>query len=241
VGEIARALQALPPALSAAVDDALRTDARPDDVVSRVIKNGVTLRRADARTLAKKAWINDEIINYYGALLQERSNAGHGLRAHVFTSFFWLRLVSAYELGTDTHERVRRSLPPASIFSFDALVVPINIQETHWYLGVIYPQRRVIAIPDSFLPSDATDRAFALLLRLVSEEHMIRMGEPLRTEAWTRDTTTWTLQRNGCDCGAFTLLNADCLLLNQPATFSPADATAFRRYVLASCIEGALV
>lgn len=66
----------------------------------------------DLSRLRPSQWLNDEIINYYGAMIQKRSDLARGakenagvkgkqiLNVHYFSSFFWSKLKSAgYEKG----------------------------------------------------------------------------------------------------------------------------------------------
>jgi hypothetical protein len=81
-------------------------------VIAKVAKE--TVSNQDLARLRPGQWLNDEIINLYGAMIMERSDAysneenqptstngrGKPLRAWYFTSFFWAKLVKdGYEGG----------------------------------------------------------------------------------------------------------------------------------------------
>jgi sentrin-specific protease 1 len=72
-------------------------------VVSRISREQVT--EQDLIRLRPRQWLNDEIINFYGALISARSeeckeNPGNGstggrgkpLNVHYFSTFFWSKL-----------------------------------------------------------------------------------------------------------------------------------------------------
>ena len=96
----------LPPDESMEVESFLRKTG----VVSKARREQVAAK--DLLRLRPGTWLNDEIINYYGAMIQKRSdiareakeNAGvkgkQVLNVHYFSSFFWSKLKSAgYEKG----------------------------------------------------------------------------------------------------------------------------------------------
>lgn len=62
----------------------------------------------DVSRLRPNQWLNDEIINFYGAMIMGRSddckeNAAQGvngkklLNVHYFSTFFWLKLKEGYD------------------------------------------------------------------------------------------------------------------------------------------------
>ena len=119
------------------------------------------------------------------------------------------------------------------------MFVPINVVHEHWYLGVIFPQRRLIAVVDSF--GAGSERAFDLLLRYVQDEHQDKHQTPLpHVDAWKRLSMQSPRQRNWCDCGAFVLFNVDLLALGQALGYTQEDIPLFRRHVVLACLNGSL-
>jgi len=92
-----------------------------DDLLTTTAIGGIKLRRTDTRTLLPGAWLNDEIMNVYFALLSRRHAGFIALRektrlahigaqqpgpppprlrpVHIFSSFFWLKLNQVRLLG----------------------------------------------------------------------------------------------------------------------------------------------
>lgn len=104
---------------------------------------------------------------------------------------------------------------------------------------MIFPQRRAISTPDSI--GAGAQRVFDLLLLYVKDEHLAKHGVPLPdAELWHRVAEPWPQQRNGCDCGAFALFNADLILLGESLDYSQDDIPSFRRRVLLSCLRGSI-
>ena len=147
--------------------------------------------------------------------------------------------------GTYTYANVSRwtgkpGKPKFDIFSCSIVIVPINVVHSHWSLGIIYPQRRLIATPDSI--GSGSSRVYDLLLQYVQDEHQDKHGTPLPdVGAWKRLNLPSPQQNNGCDCGAFTLANSDLLALGEPLDYTQADIPKFRQSVVLACLNGSLL
>lgn len=99
----------LPPKDEEEVDDLLRKRG----VIAKCVREQVSDK--DLSRLRPGQWLNDEIINFYGQMIQCRAeeskenkeNPGHGgvgrkkpLNAHYFSTFFWTKLKEVgYEKG----------------------------------------------------------------------------------------------------------------------------------------------
>ena len=104
-------LHPTPPAkLPSEVDETVDKILRKQGVVAKVAREQVS--DVDISRLRPGIWLNDEIINFYGALILARSEAskenlsqGQGavtglLNVHYFSSFFWSKLTKeGYQQG----------------------------------------------------------------------------------------------------------------------------------------------
>ena len=113
--------------------------------------------------------------------------------------------------------------PLVDIFNCSVVIVPINVVHSHWFLGVIFPQQRVIATPDSLGSGD--DRVFKVLFQYLKDEHLARHGTSLpHADEWCRvHIQPCPQQENFCDCGAFALANADCIVLGELLLYTQFD------------------
>ena len=86
--------------------------------------------------------LNDEIINFYMCLLQDKSKD-----CHFFNSFFIDRLENQ---GYQQVEKWSRSnkLPKGkkSIFDLDKIFIPINLVNIHWALIVVFVQSQKVRL-----------------------------------------------------------------------------------------------
>lgn len=66
--------------------------------IPRILNERVTSEDMQC-LISPTKWLNDEIINFYGALIQTQSNAGGDgcLRVHVFSTFFFNQLEAGYK------------------------------------------------------------------------------------------------------------------------------------------------
>jgi sentrin-specific protease 1 len=271
--------RALSPTEAGRVDAALSKSGDKDEILVSV--SGIPLRRHDARTLRSRGKLNDEVMNLYLELLNQRDErlvalrdetiAAHSRavqsdgvsggagepgaplpvppprpppprlrRAYAFSTFFWVKLNENAAGGsaenTYTYANVSRWSHGVDIFACSVVIIPINVKHTHWSVGVIFPQRQGIAVVDSRGPGP--QRVYDWLLRYVQDEHLDKRGVPLpEPESWQRLTLASPQQTNGVDCGVFSLLASDCLMLGEPLEYTQKDIPLARRWVALQCLE----
>jgi len=132
-------------------------------VVSKFAKEQVS--DSDLSRLRPGQWLNDEIINFYGAMILARSEASkenHSkskkkpLDVHYFSSFFWSKLTQdGYEKGRlgkwtkkvnfhqVTYCKLLAHVHQIDIFSKDAIILPVNHGNAHWTAASInFRQKR---------------------------------------------------------------------------------------------------
>ncbi|KAJ4476722.1 cysteine proteinase [Lentinula aciculospora] len=171
----------------------------------------------DLVRLKPGSWLNDEIINFYGALILGRSDAskengdngtvngvvnvkkGKVLNVHYFTTFFWQKLTrDGYEKG-----RLAKWTKKVDLFSKDAVLIPVNHDNTHWTAAAInFRQKRIESYDSMFLDRSAV---FKVLRGYLDAEHRNKKKAPFDFTGWqdyvVKDTPQ---QENGYDCGVFT-------------------------------------
>jgi sentrin-specific protease 1 len=194
------------------------------------------------RCLKPSTWLNDEVINFYMKMLQERDDTlceqnENRRHSHFFNSFFAERL-----LVTDrcyNYENVKRWSKKLDIFEMDKNFFPINIGNMHWTLAVVYPQKKRIEYFDSMRGKGEfyTDA----LLRWIQDEAVTR-GLNINMEEWTTYSRSHEIpqQGNGFDCGVFTIIAADFLSDNLPLLYSQSDMESFRLKIILRILNGCL-
>ncbi|KAH9005983.1 cysteine proteinase [Lactarius hatsudake] len=165
---------------------------------------GLQVSDADLSRLRPGTWLNDEVINFYGQLILDRSAShprntsvkngarsekGSILNVHYFNSFFFEKLA-----------RLAKWTKKFDLFSKDVALIPINHGNSHWTAAAINFRRRRIESFDSM--GVKRQDVFDLLREYVELEHLNKKSKPFDWTGWVdycpRDTPQ---QENGYDCG----------------------------------------
>ncbi|NWX20642.1 SENP2 protease, partial [Aegotheles bennettii] len=145
-----------------------------DEVLSSAYKLRVT--REDIGTLENFCWLNDEVINFYMNLLMERSKKEGYPSVHVFSTFFYPKLISG------GHKAVGRWTKAVDIFKQDLIFVPIHLS-MHWTLGVIDVRRKSIRYLDSL--GQKGNKICETLFKYLQEESRQKRNLDLAASEWT--------------------------------------------------------
>ena len=189
------------------------------DVV--IEKFNIPIKKDSFRRLRPGNWLNDELINFYVELLNERdvslsAKYPDRKKSVYFSTYFTEKLMGSSK-NEFIYDNVKRWLHKRKsntcIFECDKVFVPINITQTHWVLVVIFVQEKRIAYFNSLRHNKEYDGTIFVnaLFNWVIEE--------AKTENLAFDSSEWTLQyvvespqqENGWDCGIFVLMLIDFL------------------------------
>lgn len=158
---------------------------------------GITLRREDFRRLRNVRWLNDEVINAYVALINQRNQwhfqSKRGVagevsrrpRTYVFSTYFHTRLVSS---GYD-YPGVSRWTRKANvdILQKDLVLVPVNLGNNHWILSGVDMYHRQFLYLDSMHGPDSAKVLHTLkrwLYDEVLDKHGIEQANKLSVDTW---------------------------------------------------------
>ncbi|KAG9392870.1 Peptidase C48, SUMO/Sentrin/Ubl1 [Carpediemonas membranifera] len=121
-------------------------------------------------------WLTDEVINTYGDLLQNHARKVHGRRVFVLSSFFYSTLCprSGYNYKAVSRWATRTG---ASVPTLDALVLPVNHDNSHWTAAAVCFDARVVVYYDS-LGRRRRDIPWNLI-RFVCAEVLAAGGDPV--------------------------------------------------------------
>jgi len=213
-------------------------NAGPDDkVVASANKDSIT--RSSLKKLRGMSWLNDEIINMYMQLLSlrdERLCEANKERkpSHFFNSFFLTVLLK------DGYSGVRRWTRRAKVdvFALSKIFVPVNLQNTHWCMLVVDVQRKVIQYYDSMGGSGRS--CLDTMESYMAQEHKDKRGVPIPPSLkWKKVCTTdeTPRQKNGSDCGVFSIMFAEFLSLDLPLEFDQSNMALFRQRIALQLLE----
>ena len=168
-------------------------------------------------------WLNDEIINFYMCMLQERDDrlcaesGGRRRSSHFFNSFFLDRLMDQKATYQYTYRNVKRWSKKFDVFEKDKIFFPVNLNNTHWTMAAVFVQRREIWYCDSMCGSGM--KWLKALLRWLQDESREKKGVELAgVDEWklVNNPPGYPRQTNGHDCGMFSCMCADCLTDDLP-------------------------
>jgi sentrin-specific protease 1 len=212
----------------------------PDNDQIVIDKFDIQMTRHKLLCLTDGIWLNDEVINFYMKLLQERDAAlcasnTRRLTSNFFNSFFLAKIME----NNYTYNNVLRWTTRFNVFNMDKLYFPVNIANAHWAMAVIFMRYKTIIYYDSLRGSGETF-VDTLLHWLQDEAHRKNVNF---------DPTDWILlptpnygprQGNGYDCGVFSIMCADYTSDNLPLDYNQSGMIFYRRHILASILRGSL-
>lgn len=220
-----------------------------------VIKSKFNIDMTDIKIscLRSRTWLNDEVINFYFSMLQERNLAEHkGRKSLFFSSFFMDRLLSGSK-SKFNYGNVQRWTAKIDIFQLDKIFVPINVENYHWMMAVVFVQQKLVLLIDS-LKSPANGMVYLdFILNWIRKEAKGYstpncVKEPclsFQNEKWiTWDNSEhFPKQSNGVDCGVFALLSADVISQNLPlrGAFAQEDMNDLRLKIGIDILHGSLL
>jgi len=215
----------------------------------------ITLMLTDLQRLCGSSWLDDELMNSFAALINHRDEllataaAGTGdaaeeaggqqaPRTRMFSTFFFSRLSA--RVGCYDYAGVRRwgTKLRLNLEAVDTILIPVNLQRTHWVLVMINVKDRAFLYYDSFGSHD-TFEVVPTVRRWLCDEVHTRLGADAAS-AW--NVSSWPLgdstglpeQLDGGSCGVFVLAAADCFSLGHALQFKQADMPALRDHVALS-------
>ena len=183
-----------------------------------------SVQRRSMQTLRPGQWLNDEVINYFlktclakrdGIICARQTGRK---RSQFFNSYFVQTMFDKMNVdpnlrGQYNYINVKnwsKNVPGKDIFNLKYIFCPINVDNMHWTLAVIYMEEKRIQYYDSM---GGNDQAMLKgLLEYVRDEYKVKNGGA------EMDVSEWELvsckantprQRNGFDCGVFTCLFCD--------------------------------
>ena len=195
-------------------------------------------------------WLNDDLIDAYGWLLNERDQLirDRGMtapRCHVYSCFFISQLLQ----GGYTFEKVRKWTNASSLLAYgqhqkmileekDLLFFPINTNNQHWTVVVVDLCNQKLLYYDTLNRGGRGGRATQVLKsigRYLDDELVSRydMTYIPAAQSWPHfypeeSRASGNRQRNACDCGVFVLAIIHCLSMGIPLDFEQHDMDGWR-------------
>ncbi|XP_020806676.1 sentrin-specific protease 1-like [Drosophila serrata] len=202
-----------------------------------VKKFNIQMLRCDICTLYGSNWLNDNVINFYMELLNERSkqNVGQLPTVHAMNSFFLPRLME-YGYGA-----VRRWTRKVDLFSKHIIPIPVHFDgnPSHWSMVIIDLRHETIRYYDSLGKSDVS--VLVALKDYLERESMDKRKQPFDTSGFKIDhVKDAPHQYNGNDCGVFCCMYAEFVTRDAPLTFDQSHMVTIRKRMILEIADGKL-
>ncbi|KAK2763301.1 hypothetical protein FQN54_009937 [Arachnomyces sp. PD_36] len=228
-------VKALPPKWEKKVDEAIRL---PDSHQLATTLGGDPLTRRDLATCYKpSAWLNDEVINAYLAVIIDYLRKASGAtsseqpRYHAFNSFFFSNLRDK-GYGSVRRWASRAKIGKENLLKVETVLVPVHNQ-AHWTLLVVRPAARTIEYFDSL--GGMSGR----FVSLIKDWLRMELGDRYVDEEWTVLPSRSAQQNNGSDCGVFLLTTAKLRALNlDPLSYGAKDIPLIRKRIVGELMNG---
>lgn len=228
----------LPKVLPPEIETEVNVILRKRGIISKIAREQVSDK--DISRLQPCQWLNDEIINFYGAMILSRSELFRHkpplngtkkskiLDVHYFSSFFWTKLLGeGYERA-----RLAKWTKKFDIFAKDIILIPINHDNMHWTGAAInFREKRIESYDSMNVPRKLV---FHKLRQYLDLEHRNKKGKPFDFTDWIDyDPEDTPQQENGYDCGVFTCQFLESLSRGEECfNFSQRDMTYLRRRMI---------
>ncbi|OCF33153.1 hypothetical protein I316_05198 [Kwoniella heveanensis BCC8398] len=182
------------------------------------------------RRLKPSTWLDDEVMNFYCAMMTERAAADGAKRVHNMNSFFFAKLEKT------GYQSVRRWTKKVDIFALDYFVFPINMDNMHWTACAVNFEKKRIEYYDSM--GDYSRKRNTRVREYLQAEHKEKKGTPFDLTGWSDEFNENTPQQdNGSDCGVFSCQTLEMIsrgrdLVSNGFEFTARNMAFFRRLMV---------
>jgi sentrin-specific protease 1 len=157
--------------------------------------------------------------------------------SYFFNSFFITKLLICDD--DYKYANVKRWSKKIDIFEMDKIYFPININNDHWAMAVVYMKEKRICYYDSI--SKDGSKYVNGLMRWIQDEGTYKKGIVVDPSKWRFFNSEPTPQQeNGFDCGVFSIMCADFISDNLPLQYNQNHMEEFRVKIAAAILRGEL-
>ncbi|GMH44392.1 hypothetical protein BSKO_12344 [Bryopsis sp. KO-2023] len=191
---------------------------------------------ADLQSLRGQSWVNDEVVNFYLRLVQGRASDA-STKFHMMSSYFYTQLT----IGRYNYGNVRRWTKRDPALKKDVILMPINLNKTHWILVVVRLRMGVIELYDSLGGYESSWEVFKNVQQWLRDEQSDKQIE-LNIKKWKQKKMPVPLQGDGSSCGVFTCVFAERVAAGETPEFdfSQDDIQELRLGIAADILASSL-
>lgn len=222
---------------------------------SKELGHGV-LTGHDFHCLAPGRCLNDEIVNEFLKLLQQRdaSNRQHlnSIECHFFSTFLLPKLVTKYKYSevrrwTDPKKLKRWGQMSSTVLNCDLIFFPRHHQ-SHWSLILVDLRSNVVSLYDSLCNAKISDESMksvrvemGSIVRYLVDEAREKIGEDWSEANFRFKIGRMPQQGNTWDCGVFLIQSIRLLSVERSLDFTQEDMDSLRVQIFNELMEGRLL
>ena len=204
-----------------------------------------SVQRSSMQRLQPGQWLNDETMYYFPKVClvmldaelcaaDPERNPSQYFSSHFCQLLFDEKNKNPSLRGKYSYNNVKswsNKVQGKDIFKLRCIFCPINIDNLHWTLAVIFMEEKMIQYYDSL---GGTDRVkLEGLLEYIKDEYKAKNGGEMNASEWklvgcTSDTPR---QLNGYDCGVFVCMFSAFITRGLPLTFQQEHVNKCRKYI----------
>lgn len=217
------------------------------------------------RGLQRCEWLNDELVNYYIEMINQRNNNKH---IYCFNSHFWTKLAGGPYAIRDsiTKKIIKEGISKGSykevkrwskrnkfkLMELKQLYFVINENISHWTLICINVAQKKFQYYDSNNSDSKTKQGYTedlgnppwrnILCNYVTKEAKEYSKFPNKYKCnWELHNEKSPKQTDGSSCGVFALRNLDLLSAGCPLNYKQEDMNNFRIRIFTDIINKRLI
>jgi sentrin-specific protease 1 len=212
---------------------------RFDDSMLVASKFGCGITIETIKRLLPPGWLNSEIVTFFFEWWAVRIGAGseHNMptgpvKVYFSSTYFYSKL---FFNGEYCYKEILKWTKKIDIFALDMMIIPINLQNYHWFLAIINFVEQRMEIYDS--QGTVHSAVIEALFRYLQDEHRNKKGCELDISSWSREPLLvrgqrMPHQRNGYDCGVFMCMYGAYKSINRPFDFTQIDIPRIRAWMM---------
>ena len=212
----------------------------PDQVAEHAA-SFLVITRKDIECFAPGTWLNDECVNFYMSLLNDRDKADADgdqqfPRCHFFNTFFHEKLTpgGGYEYKAISRWTRPKKLKKDIHEHCDRIVFPIHLP-AHWTCLCVNVAEKRIEYYDSM--AGAATHVTNAFKKWYCDDVRDKKGQEVDFSEWSVVFPDCPQQRNGFDCGVFAIKFAECLGRGGAMDFSQRDMPYFRKKLVCEIVQ----
>lgn len=188
------------------------------DVVIDNEKANYRISKGSLQRLQPGKWFNDEIVNAYVSLINDREKEFNLGSVFSFNTYFYTMMEGMFQRGDYDYKKLERVITrkKVNLKNYKMVMLPVNIQHYHWFLICADLVEDKFYVIDSMKSSTDHSQYVNNFKKFLHDYLRANKGGRMKCEdnleLWRTETPKNVPQQpNGYDCGLCLCLNMESL------------------------------